>query len=310
MSELDTLAPGGVVQLQNAPAGLDDATFDSLFPSNPPPIVTQPPQQTAPKPDGNQAPPATQQTPPPAAQQPPASEPFIKANSSVYKTAEDAVKGINEKDALIDQLRTRYALTTGIDPVTGKPLVPQGQVAELDYTQNPKQYLEDLYAAASKNDPAAYAGVQQKLVMDTLKPVQPIIAQTVKAQAIQAVSSENPEVGKFVSSAALQTTLEANPDLKTAITTAENDSRFYSRLPGLYKLAYFANQGMQLPELLKAKNPPPANSQTTQPAQVRTTTPQTTLAPGQVAARPSFNTIAGIKATIAEMEGKGVKLDF
>jgi len=306
---IDTLAPGGVVQLQNAPAGLDDATFDSLFPTNPAPLATPPAQQATP-PVGNQAPPAAAQTTPPAAQQPPANEPFIKGNTSVYKTAEDAVRGINEKDILIDQLRTRYALTTGIDPVTGKPLTPQSQPEILDYTQNPKQYLEDLYSAASKNDPAAYAAVQQKLVMDTLKPVQPIIAQTVKSQAVQAVSSENPAIGDFVKSTALQVTLDANPDLKTAITTAENDSRFYSRLPGLYKLAYFANQGMQLPELMKAKTPPLPNPQTTQPAQVRTTTPQTTLAPGQVAAKPSFSNIAGIKAVIADMEGKGVKLDF
>ena len=309
MSDLENVAPGGIIQLQNAPAGLDDATFDSLFPSNPPPIVTQPPQQVAKQPDGSQAPPTTQQTPPPVAQQPPASEPFIKANSSVYKTAEDAVKGINEKDALIDQLRTRYALTTGIDPVTGKPIAAQPQIDQLDYTQNPKQYLEDLYAAASKNDPAAYAAVQSKLIADNNKPFLPIIADAVRTRAIKAFTSESPAAAQFVDSALYQKTLEANPDLKIAITTAENDPRFYSRLPGLYKLAHFAGQGMQPVETPKVQ-PPPVNLQTTQPAPVRTTTPQTTLAPGQVATRPSFNTIAGIKATITEMEGKGVKLDF
>ncbi len=32
---LDQIAPGGVIQLQGSPAGLDDATFDSLFPAEP-----------------------------------------------------------------------------------------------------------------------------------------------------------------------------------------------------------------------------------------------------------------------------------
>src|ERR1700686_2709185 len=106
MSEptLDQIAPGGFAQLGQSPAGLDDATFDSLFPAEPSQAI-QPSQQVAAKQD----PQTTQQD-----------QFFLKGGKSVYKTAEEAVKGLEVKDTLIDeqkatieQLRQRYALTTG-----------------------------------------------------------------------------------------------------------------------------------------------------------------------------------------------------
>lgn len=305
MSELDTLAPGGVVQLQNAPAGLDDATFDSLFPSEPRQLATPAVQQPH-QPDGNTAPPVNQQTPP--APQTPA-EPFIKATKSVYKTSEDAIKGIDEKDSLIDQLRQRYALTTGIDPITGKPVSQAVQPQQIDYTQSPDLYLKDLYEAANSGDPTKYAAVQEKLIADKMKPLQPLISQVVKEQALKAIAGENPEAGKFIESPAFQKTLEENPDLKAAIATAETDSRFHTRLPGLYKLAFRAGQGMQLPDLIAAAKvgQPPQNSQ---PQPVRTTVQPTTLSPGKPTAAPSLKTLDGIKATIQQMEQKGISLDF
>lgn len=301
---LDQVAPGGVIQLQNAPAGLDDATFDSLFPAEPAQKVVAPVQQA--QPQGTQQTQQTQTTQ--TATQATATEPFIRGDKSVYKTAEAATEGINQKDALIEQLRQRYALTTGIDPITGQPVGQTTQVSD-DYTQNPNKYLDDLYAAAKQGGPQAYTAVQQKLIMDTLRPFAPVLGNLAKTQAIETVAKENPEAAKFVSSPVYGKTMEANPDLASAIATAESDSRFYSRLPGLYRLAYLAGQGMQLPELLKANA---SQTQTqTQTQQVRTTAQQTTLNPSTEAAKPaSFKDIGGIRATIAQLEARGAKLDF
>ncbi len=297
---VDQVAPGGVIQLQNAPAGLDDATFDSLFPSDGVSTVVQPAQQAQPQ--------GTQQQPQVSPTAPVTQEYFLKGAKSVYKSREAAEEGINNKDAIIEQLRQRYALTTGVDPITNQPVGPtSGPVVSDDYTQNPTKYLDDLYAAAKQGGPQAYTQVQQKLIMDTLKPFAPMLGNMAKTQALDTVGKENVEAVKFVNSPAYQKTLEANSDLASAIATAESDSRFYSRLPGLYKLAHLAGQGMQLPELLAANK-----SQTqSQNQPVRTAAQPGTLNPSTEAAKaPSFKSLDGIRATIKDLEARGARLDF
>jgi len=299
MSELDNVAPGGIVQLDNAPAGLDDATFDSLFPvDGPSKEVTQP--QSA-QPTGTNA--STQTVNKDG--QPSNDTFFLKGDKTVYKSAEEAVRGLNQKDTLIEQLRQRYALTTGIDPITGQPIAQAIVKGNPDnYVENPNRYIEDL-ANASKKDPSAVASVQQKFVMDSLAPLQPIIEVAVQTNALKTLAAENADAAKFVDTPLYQKTLEANPELGGAIAAAKSDPRFHSRLPGLYKLAYLTGQGMQLPELLAAATP---QKQTTQ---VRTGIQPSTLAPPtESAAKPNMNSIQGIRATIAAMEAKGIKLDF
>lgn len=305
---LDQVAPGGVIDLSKSPAGLDDATFDSLFPAEPVQQVAAPVQQVQQTQGTTQQVQQTQTTQ--TATQATATEPFLKGDKSVYKTLEAAIEGVNSKDQLIDTLRQRYALTTGIDPITGQPVGQVQQVAD-DYTQNPNKYLDDLYAAAKQGGPQAYTQVQQKLIMDTLKPFAPALNSLAKNQALETVSRDNPEAAKFAASPVFQKTMDANPDLASAIATAESDYRFHSRLPGLYKLAYLAGQGMQLPELLKANT---TQTQTqTQTQQVRTTAQPTTLNPSTEPAKaPSFKNIDGIRATIKDLESRhGARLtDF
>jgi len=306
MSELDQVAPGGVVDLSKAPGGLDDATFDSLFPADGVSVAVKPAPVQQVQNQGTQQTQQTQTTQ--TATQATATGPFIKGDKSVYNSPEAAIEGINQKDALIEQLRQRYALTTGIDPITGQAVGQSAQVVD-DYTQNPNKYLDDLYAAAKQGGPQAYTAVQQKLIMDTLKPFAPVLSNLAKNQAVETVAKENPEAAKFIASPNYQKTMEANPDLASAIATAESDNRFYSRLPGLYRLAYLAGQGMQLPELLKANAS--QNQTQNQTQQVRTTAQQTTLNPSTETAKPaSFRDIGGIRATIAQMEARGAKLDF
>lgn len=305
---LDQIAPGGVVQLNNAPGGLDDATFDSLFPAEP--SQTQSVQQTTAQPVTQQTQ-QTQTTQP--VTQPTQNDFFLKGDHSVYKTAEEAAQGINQKDALIEQLRQRYALTTGIDPITGKPVAAQGQPQEaVDYYQQPDQYLDALYNAAKKGGPEAYRDVQAKFLFDALKPLQPVIQKAARDQALESLATEIPGTKGFVGTVPYTKALDLNPELKQAISISESDQRFHSRLPGLYKLAYLTAQGMQLPELLKAQasqTQTPTQTQT-QGQPVRTTVQQTTSSPATQAARPSFKTIEGIRAVIADMEGRGVKLDI
>lgn len=303
---LDQIAPGGVVQLDKAPAALDDATFDSLFPADGSQTVITPAQQVVAKQEDQQP----QQTQQPVVKQQ-ESDFLVKGERSVYKSLEETVKGINEKDAIIEQLRQRYALTTGIDPITGKPIAVNGQPQPdiIDYSQNPNQYLEDLYNAAKKGGPEAYRDVQQKFIFDTVKPLQPILQKAARDQALESLTVELPNAKGFVGTEAFNKALDANPELKQAIQVGETDHRFHSRLPGLYKLAYLTAQGMQLPELLKAQASQTQKTQvTSQP--VRTTVQPTTPSVTTTNVQPSFRNIDGIRAVIREMEGKGMKLDL
>lgn len=305
---IDQVAPGGVVQLNDAPAALDDATFDSLFPSD---GVAAKPQASQTQVQGTQQI-QTQQTQTQTATQTQATadEPFLKGTNSVYKTKDAALEGINQKDSLIDQLRQRYILTTGVDPITGSPVGITTQTpVEVDYSTNPSQYLEDLHAAAKSGDPAKYAAVQQKFQMDNLKPVMPVIQATVKQQAVQSVTKEIPEFDKFYGSAAYNKALESVDILRDAIVQAESDTKLSSQLPKLYKVAYLVSQGVQLPELLKA-NQTQQTQQTQTQTQTRTTArPTTSTIPSQTA-KPSLRTLDGIRATIQDAEARGVSLEF
>lgn len=303
---VDQVAPNGVIDISKGPGGnLDDATFDAMFPADGTSTVVAPAQQVAP-PNGTPAPSAP--TAQPSTTATPASEPFLKGKSSIYNSPEAALEGINQKDALIEQLRTRYALTTGIDPITGQPVqaIQQQPPQTDDYYQNPTQYLDDLYKAAKEGGPQAYRDVQAKFMLDTLKPLQPILQRAAREQAVEETTKSVPAIGTFIGSQLYEKTLTENPELKQAINTAEQDYRWHSRLPGLYKLAYQAGQGLNLPEILKAnqtqqppQTPPVAPRPTAQPA---------TPAPPRPTAPPSLRTLEGIRATIADFESRGMNL--
>jgi hypothetical protein len=305
MSEptLEQVAPGGIVRLADTPGALDDAAFDALFPADGVSQVPSPSQQV------RQETPASTPTQTPT-QTPPntnSEDFFVKGERSVYKTKEAVVEGLNQKDALIEQLRQRYALTTGIDPITGQPVGvnPVAAVPVLDYAQNPKQYLEDLYKAA-QSGPEAYAAVQTKFMMDNLKPIQPILQNSVRQQAVEQVSKEIADFGTFHGTPGYNKALDAVPALKDAIASAESDVRFSGQLPGLYKAAYLIGKGQQLPEILAANRP--ANTQT---PVVPSATPRTPSLPSaNTGVKASFGSIEGIRQIIADQEAKGTKLDF
>ena len=68
-----------------------------------------------------------------------------------------------------------------------------------------------------------------------------------------------------------------------------------------------------MPELIAAAKTAPTQPTQQQPVQgqpVRTTVQPSTASPATQTARPNLKTIEGIKATIADLESKGVSLNW
>jgi hypothetical protein len=284
--------PESTVDLSAVQAALDPNVLNELFPAEPATTVaTTTPAATTPATTTPQVTPQTvTQTP---------DEPFLKGNESVYKTREAAQRGLDEKDALIKQLRQSYSLATGVDPITKQPLnaiAPQGNES---YVLNPKKYVSDLQDAKS---PEQLAKVQQKFVFDTFQPIAPAISSMTKNAAIKQVADTLPDFNTFYGGQEYKATLDANPDLKEAVEMAESDIAFHPRLAGLLKLTYLTNKGMQLPELLKKAATPQTQAQP-----VRSLTPSTS-APAEYTTSneaPSLGTKAGRQAIIDQFEKSG-----
>lgn len=279
---------------------LQPTTAPSTDPNpQPSPVVAQPPQ-VAPQPP-------LQPQGDPQPQQPSVQQQFeLKTKTgTVYKSVDDAVKGIEHKDALISQLRRTVIEATGVDPLTGQPIEqdpmaqfqnqfgqpqipgmqPQQQQPETSYLQDPQKYFQDLYAAYQSNDPQKYFAVQQRLIEEKTQaqfaPVVPVIQNFVKQGAVDAVSNELPEFRKFYGSQAWNETLQAYPTLAIGIANAQQNFQLANQLPDLYKVVYTLHQAKTLPDLLR-QQPPVANPQ--QP--VRPTATPSTQAPPPA---PSFS---------------------
>ena len=272
-------------------------TWDELFP----PGAETPGSQGATTPQGGNQPtqtPAATQT---AAQTNAAAFELKTKTGTVYKSAEDAIKGIEHKDALIEQLRQRYILERGIDPVTGQQVQLQSTAQTVNYMQDRKRYVEDLTQAAQKNDSDAIWQAQTKLVSDMLAPLAPVMSSFAKQQAIETLSGEIKDIREFVGGDDYKKALEDTPDLRDAIARAENDYQHHQRLSGLYKVAYRVSQGIRLPEILRAQ-PQQANAQP-----VRTTTATQTLPPPQQSSTQAalHGTREQRKELIARFEAQG-----
>lgn len=274
-----------------------EISWDELFPAGDTPVA-----QGATTPQGGTPAPAAPVPPPQPAAAAPAAPVITTKTGTVYKTVDEAIKGIEHKDTVIADMRSRMILATGIDPLTGQPALPQSTV------QQPKNYLQDdgtafytdLVAAANKNDAKGVFNAQTKLIFDALAPLAPVMNSFAKQQAVQQLSAELPDAKEFIGSENYTKALDETPELKQAIAAAESDFQHHSRLPGLYKVAYRISQGLRLPEILKA--------QPQQPSQpVRQTTAASTLTPTDShSAQPSMRTKEGRAALRAQLEAKGV----
>jgi hypothetical protein len=268
-------APGGDISL--------DDIFGEASPATTPVIESNEPQTTAP---------ATTPV-----------GPFLKTKTgTVYKSVEDAVEGIEHKDTLIAQLREQVKQRTGDDPLAARRSPAPN--APVNYNDNNEQYFTDIANAVEKKDTRAYMAAQQKLIMDSLGFLSPTITSLSKANAERVVSEQIPEFKGFLSSEHYAHISEESPLLADAIRSAEANPAAANQLPELYRIAYLANQGRRVPELIQsAGNRTPA-------VQPRPTVQSTPLAPpattGVPVVAPSLDTAAGRKALIDQMEGKGI----
>lgn len=231
-------------------------------------------------------------------------ETFLKTSTgTVYKTADEAVKGIEHKDALISELRQKLSETNGVDPLRKR--TPEVETpGAINYVENPKKYFEDLNEAAAQKGPdteARIMAVQAKFVRDNLAPYAGILSNAVKAQAVEQVSSTIPEFNKFLGSEDYSKTLEQYPLLKSSIAISEAHPERSGDLGQLYRMAYEVSNGRNLPKIVEAQRTQIA------PPQTRPTvssTPQTP--PVERATQPTLNTSAGRKSLIADQEARGI----
>lgn len=254
------------------PSILDDP-FADLFPAG-----TADTPTTAP---GEPAPP---ETPAPQAPATPAEFLLQTKTGSVYKSRDEAIRGIETKDQTIEMLRQRIAAREGVDPLTGKPVAAAPQ-APVSYLQEPDRYLQDLQVAATRGDKRAYLEAQMRLIQDAMSPYLPVVVQAGKSQALNSLPEP---VRNFVSSPDFESVLKDYPTLASAIDSASQSPQLVQSLPELYRLAFSSYQSRGMAAAGSAPNPAP-----------RTSTPPGTLAPPSTPATPpQMGTTEGRKAII------------
>jgi len=268
----------------NPPGG--DADFDTFFSG-----VGKQGEEVA---DSNAIPPVeptTEPTEPVVQATPPApvQTPFeIKtATGTVYKTPEDAVRGIEQKDQLISQLRSMVSAVTGEDPLRKSGAVPGQQIQQpqpVSYLRDSRRYAEDLTKAADVGQKTgnwdAYRNVAAQLQFEVTQaavgPYMPVVQNVGRQQAMDEVSRSIPEFRQFYNSESYNKVLASRPKLASFIQTAETQPTLQEELKELYHSVWDSAQAAKLPELVK-QNQPPSNP---------TPAPRMPIAP---VSRPSLN---------------------
>ena len=279
-----------VFDFTDAPGG--DLNLDDIFGENDPAPTTT---ETNPYPQST----STETTPSPA-------EPVIKTKTgTVYKSIDDAVQGIEHKDALIAQLREQVKQQTGADPlVARKPAATPQPEGPKSYIEDRDQYFEDIADAIAKKDTKRYMEIEQKKIWDTLGPLAPTIAALSKANAERVVVQEIPDFKGFLGSEQFQQLDQYSPLLADAIRTAEMNPQAANQLPELYKVAYLATQGRRVPELIQSAR------ETAPSIQPRPTIHSTPITPppvtGAPQVQPGLETKESRQALIKQMEDKGI----
>lgn len=303
----------------NPPGG--DADFDSFF--------SREGAQGEGIADSNAIPtvePTTEPTEPVAAQpvappEPPKFE--IKTSTgTVYKTAEDAVRGIEQKDQLISQLRSMVSAVTGEDPLRKAGAVPGQttvQTKPVNYHQDPRRYAEDLTKAAEygqkTGDWKPYQTVQDQhtfeIVQSAVGPYMPVVQNVGRQQAMDEVSRTVPDFRSFYNSDAYNKVLESRPKLAGLIQIAETQPTLQEELKELYLSVWDTSQAAKLPELIKQHQPP--SNPTPQPRMPIAPVSRPNLAvPDQnrgnsPSVKPGFTSSEARKALIEQLRQKGVE---
>lgn len=274
----------GYFDFSDAPG--DGESLDDIFAQTDPSNVTVTPATTT----------------PPEPETPGTQEPFLKtATGTVYTSADDAVKGIEHKDALITQLRQELLQATNVDPLRKKQEPAVDDPNLVSYVSNPKKYFEDIKNAKTEEE---VLQVQSRFVQEQMAPYAPVIANVIKSQAIEAVTSDVPNFRTFLGSTEYKETLDSFPLLKQSIAIAESNPNMAGDLAQLYRMSFDAASGRNLPKVVQG------STTVTPPVQTRPTvssTPATPPPTSSQVAPPSFGTADGRKSIMDQQVARGVE---
>lgn len=271
-NSVSTGASQGRVDLSNAP--LADQDWDMLFP-NPEvqtALQTQPAQGT-----------------PPSAAATSTTEPFLKAGTTVYNTAEDAIQGTAHKDDLIAKYRS-FLQEQGVDPntfqrvqqVQTQTVQPPAQTSNSQYKYYGNvNFFDEVAAAATKGDKARYVELMdahtREAISANLDPWRGTLVSTNRLNAIRQTTNEIPGFAKFYGSPEYQKVVENIPLYKDVINVCENDPNAAGRLHEAYKAVYLTYQGMNQTQAQSQATT--STTQTTPTVQQRQTLQHSSLTP-------------------------------
>lgn len=261
-----------------------DIELDSLFP----------------EPGQPQAAPATPA--PPAPQAPAEPQSFLKTSTgTVYMNPEDAVKGIEEKDRVINELRSKLKATEGSDPLKHQPVSQEPR----SYAEQPERVFDDLVDAANRGDKRKYAETLTRYNMEMLAPYAGLLSDVARERAIREAESQTHGVREFVGSPDFAAYVDSRPVLKQAIDFALSNPQASGQATELLQLAYEASLGRRAPELIRtAAAQTPVVPQNPRPTMTSSTP---TMTPGQnPSSRPNMYTSDGRKAIIEAGKSKGL----
>lgn len=240
------------------------------------------------------------------------------STGTLYKSLDDAVKGVEQKDQLINQLRSMVAAVTGEDPLSkagikpGQTTAPQKPVS---YLQDRRRFAQDLTKAAELGqrddswDPYGNVLGQYiyEIVQSAVGPYMPVVQSVGKQQAMSAVAKDNPAFQEFYNSTEYHKVLEERPKLAGFIQFAEAQPTMQEELKELYESVWDHSQAKKLPELALQRQQP--NPTPRMPSQVVSRPSLRVPDHGQTiahTAKPSLSTPEGRKAIIEEAERKGL----
>jgi hypothetical protein len=302
----------------NPPGGSED--FDALFQRNGIDGESLVNSNTIPtEPTTETEEPAVQATPAPPE---PAKFELKTATGTVYKTQEDAIKGIEQKDQLINQLRSMVAAATGEDPLSksgAKPAPTTPGKAPVSYLQDSTRYATDLQAAAEHGQKTGdwnpyrnvAAQLQYEVVQSAIGPYMPVVQNVGKQQAMESVSKDIPEFRNFYGSTDYQKVLESRPKLANYIQQLEGNPTMQEDLAEIYHNVWDASQVKKLAEAVSKPTPPPQNPTPRMPTQPKMPTFKSEPNDGMrrstpAQAKPTLATSEGRRLLIEELERKGL----
>lgn len=300
---------GSYIDLTSAPGS--DMNFDDLFP-------VEDSNLGAPQAQTGTTPQATEPQAPLAPPVPP--EFFITAGNTKYKTSDDAVKGIQHKDTLIERYRS-FLTEKGVNPDTlqnAQPPQAAPQVASpvdpsvrTPYLNHGEKLFDDMSAAIQRGDKKGYAELlrtyNQEIMAEQFAPVAPLISEVARQRAVRQVTLEAPDFANFITSENYGQTLDSLPRLKEAINIAENNFSASDSLSELYKIAFFVSQGLRKPEVVVPVAQTPIQPVAVNPQTSRPTSTPSAMTPPMPSAPADMRTSLGRQTLIREAEARGIK---